>query len=85
MGHGQSGTATGHGTASTTSDSGKPAAPALPQSDDAKPAGNDAGSDASPGAVGGPIEPVTAYPPCRPGRGDDRCIQLYERGVARRD
>ncbi len=25
--------------------------------------------------------PVTAYPPCRPGRGDDRCIQLYERRV----
>lgn len=24
--------------------------------------------------------PVT-YRPCRPGRGDDRCIQLYERGV----
>jgi len=21
------------------------------------------------------------YPPCKPGRGDDRCIQLYERGV----
>ena len=24
--------------------------------------------------------PVT-YPPCRPGPGDDHCIQLYERGV----
>jgi hypothetical protein len=24
--------------------------------------------------------PVT-YRPCRPGAGDDRCIQLYERGV----
>ncbi|HWT13980.1 MAG TPA: hypothetical protein VN231_14595 [Allosphingosinicella sp.] len=24
--------------------------------------------------------PIT-YRPCRPGRGDDRCIQLYERGV----
>jgi len=22
-----------------------------------------------------------SYRPCRPGRGDDRCIQLYERGV----
>jgi hypothetical protein len=22
--------------------------------------------------------PVRAYPPCRPGRGDDNCIQLYE-------
>lgn len=30
--------------------------------------------------VGGPLE-ETAYPPCRPGPGDDRCIQLYERGV----
>ncbi len=45
-------------------------------------------------AVGGPYEPaltraampaptVGAYPPCRPGPGDDRCIQLYERGRAR--
>jgi hypothetical protein len=24
------------------------------------------------------------YPACRPGRGDDRCIQLYERGVRER-
>ncbi|MDQ4088630.1 MAG: hypothetical protein M3177_11575, partial [Pseudomonadota bacterium] len=35
------------------------------------------------GAVGGPdpiAEPIT-YRPCRPGPGDDRCIQLYERGV----
>jgi len=30
--------------------------------------------------VGGPIA-ETGYPPCRPGPGDDRCIQLYERGV----
>jgi len=28
--------------------------------------------------VGGPEEATTDYPPCRPGRGDDRCIQLYE-------
>ena len=34
-------------------------------------------------AVGGPIERRTGYPPCRRGRADDRCIQLYERGVAR--
>ena len=30
------------------------------------------------------LEPRLAtrnYPACRPGRGDDRCIQLYERGV----
>jgi len=30
--------------------------------------------------VGGPIA-ETGYPPCSPGPGDDRCIQLYERGV----
>ena len=36
--------------------------------------------------VGGPLEEVdtTSYPPCRPGPGDDRCIQLYERGVTGR-
>lgn len=40
------------------------------------------------GGVGGPLETAapaqpaaSGYPPCRPGRGDDRCIQLYERGV----
>jgi hypothetical protein len=35
-------------------------------------------------ATANPLEatvgPVT-YRPCRPGAGDDRCIQLYERGV----
>ena len=38
--------------------------------------------------MGGPIEEATAaapaagtYPPCRPGPGDDNCIQLYEPGV----
>ena len=30
-----------------------------------------------PGQEGTP----TVYRPCRPGPGDDRCIQLYERGV----
>lgn len=35
--------------------------------------------------MGGPDEALTGYPPCRPGRGDDRCIQLYERGVTGRD
>ena len=30
--------------------------------------------------VGGPIA-ETGYPPCAPGPGDDRCIQLYEPGV----
>jgi len=37
--------------------------------------------------MGGPLEEVTPvassgdYPPCRPGPGDDHCIQLYERGI----
>ena len=31
--------------------------------------------------VGGPVEAQSGYPPCEPGPGDDRCIQLYERGV----
>ena len=30
--------------------------------------------------MGGPEEAVDSYPPCRPGPGDDRCIQLYEVG-----
>ena len=30
--------------------------------------------------MGGPID-ETGYPPCSPGPGDDRCIQLYEPGV----
>jgi hypothetical protein len=36
--------------------------------------------------MGGPLEEVdtSAYPPCSPGPGDDRCIQLYERGVTGR-
>jgi len=33
------------------------------------------------GGVGGPIEAQSGYPPCSPGPGDDRCIQLYEAGV----
>lgn len=32
--------------------------------------------------VGGPIEAQSGYPPCSPGPGDDRCIQLYESGVS---
>ncbi|MGZ8361302.1 MAG: hypothetical protein ACXWUX_12340 [Allosphingosinicella sp.] len=31
--------------------------------------------------VGGPTDAQSGYPPCSPGPGDDRCIQLYERGV----
>ncbi|WP_114951805.1 hypothetical protein [Sphingosinicella terrae] len=31
--------------------------------------------------VGGPVEVQSDYPACEPGPGDDRCIQLYERGV----
>jgi hypothetical protein len=46
----------------------------------------DEGAAASYAGVGGPLEEVdtSAYPPCRPGPGDDRCIQLYERGVTGR-
>ena len=49
-------------------------------------AGAGAGAETYAG-MGGPLEEVTPvkasgdYPPCRPGPGDDRCIQLYERGV----
>jgi hypothetical protein len=35
--------------------------------------------------IGGPIEERTGYPPCDPGPGDDKCIQLYERGVTGTD
>jgi hypothetical protein len=49
-------------------------------------------ADAGLTGVGGPEEPLDVqapaapaaavnYPPCRPGPGDDRCIQLYEPGV----
>jgi hypothetical protein len=31
--------------------------------------------------MGGPVEAQSGYPPCDPGPGDDRCIQLYEPGV----
>ena len=46
----------------------------------------DEGAGAAYTGVGGPLEEVdaTSYPPCRPGPGDDRCIQLYERGVTGR-
>jgi hypothetical protein len=49
--------------------------------------GTGAGAGAYTG-MGGPLEEVTPvkassdYPPCRPGPGDDRCIQLYERGIS---
>jgi hypothetical protein len=48
-------------------------------------------TDASAEGVGGPLETAALdlaarpaaqnYPPCRPGPGDDNCIQLYEPGV----
>ena len=48
-------------------------------------------ADASTEGVGGPVETAALdlttrpaaqnYPPCRPGPGDDNCIQLYEPGV----
>lgn len=46
----------------------------------------DEGAAATYTGMGGPLEEVaaTSYPPCRPGPGDDRCIQLYERGVTGR-
>jgi hypothetical protein len=49
----------------------------------------DEGAAAGYTGVGGPLEEVadvatTEYPPCSPGPGDDRCIQLYERGVTGR-
>lgn len=34
--------------------------------------------------VGGPVEERTGYPACKPGPGDDECIQLYEPGVSGR-
>lgn len=44
------------------------------------------GSVAAYTGMGGPLEEVStaSYPPCRPGPGDDHCIQLYERGVTGR-
>jgi len=66
MGHGQTDAQTETDTSGTaTGDAG------------AKPA---AGAATTPGGIGGPIEQAADYPPCRPGPGDDRCIQLYERG-----
>lgn len=47
-----------------------------------------AGKTADYNGQGGPDESAeaggeTVWPACRPGAGDDRCIQLYERGVSR--
>jgi hypothetical protein len=69
-----------------TTSAGKPEATAEMAADAeaaaaTKPAATEA--PATPG-VGGPVEARTDYPPCRPGRGDDNCIQLYERGVSGR-
>ena len=36
---------------------------------------------ASPAHASAEAPLVAGYPPCRPGRGDDRCIQLYESRV----
>ena len=69
-------TTTGTADADTASDTGAAMA---------KPATGSATTGTTPGAIGGPVEQRTGYPPCRPGRGDDRCIQLYERGVTGRD
>jgi putative endopeptidase len=32
-------------------------------------------------ATAQPVASTGSYPPCKPGRGDDGCIQLYEKGV----
>lgn len=42
-----------------------------------KPGSGGAGLHPAEEAMAGPV----TYRPCRPGPGDDRCIQLYERGV----
>jgi hypothetical protein len=42
-----------------------------------KPGGHAVGHDDREDMVEGPV----TYRPCRPGPGDDNCIQLYERGV----
>jgi hypothetical protein len=81
MNHGQSGAAATHGSGHAAVDMSKPAATAPADSGVGKPAA----TPAAPGAIGGPIESQRGYPPCRPGRGDDRCIQLYERGVSGRN
>lgn len=48
--------------------------------DDPDPAVPAAGNSTAYTGVGGPVS-ETGYPACEPGPGDDRCIQLYERGV----
>ncbi len=75
------GTATGSADMSATVDQ-KPAADATMTASVTKPAATTETIVATtPGAIGGPIEERTGYPPCDPGPGDDRCIQLYESGV----
>lgn len=80
---------------STTTAMGGPYEPAdadgtkLAMNDTAKVETSDAASDTDMSVaghsdhqgVGGPIEAQSGYPPCSPGPGDDRCIQLYEPGV----
>jgi hypothetical protein len=68
-----------------TAESASHAAPAqapieTATADDPDPAVPTAGSTPAYTGVGGPVA-ETDYPPCDPGPGDDRCIQLYERGV----
>jgi hypothetical protein len=52
---------------------------AYPKVDKSAEVYDDAGAYADAG--GYPDEAPVAYRPCRPGPGDDHCIQLYERGV----
>ncbi|WP_431852394.1 hypothetical protein [Allosphingosinicella sp.] len=75
--------AMGHGDeAAAAAAAGKPVAPEATPAD--KPAAPEqlAPGAVKPTGVGGPLEAAADYPACRPGPGDDRCIQLYERGVA---
>lgn len=86
--HGSSGqgATTSHGTGSGAHANHDMAKPDADTGAAGKPAdATDVTGSTTPGAIGGPVEARTGYPPCRPGRGDDRCIQLYERGVTGRD
>jgi hypothetical protein len=64
-----------HADASATS------AMALGETEDVSLAGAEPDIDAYYEGVGGPVVSQSGYPACEPGPGDDRCIQLYERGV----
>jgi hypothetical protein len=54
---------------------------AIAESTDSKDESSELAGHSEFNGVGGPIEAQSGYPPCSPGPGDDRCIQLYEPGV----